>query len=86
MPTGKLQTYGVMANALFDMDVGAPWLYPYIGGGVGYAWTHLGNVILSGAGRCPVRSQPSNSTKGNFAFQAIGGLSFPMPDVSRACR
>jgi OmpA-OmpF porin, OOP family len=29
--TGRLQTYAVMANALFDMDVGVPWLYPYIG-------------------------------------------------------
>ena len=32
-----------MANALFDMDVGVPWMYPYLGGGVGYAWTHLRN-------------------------------------------
>ena len=77
--TGKLQTYAVMANALFDLDVGVPWLYPYLGGGVGYAWTHLGNVILSGP-TLPF-SAAANSTKANFAFQAIGGLSFPMPRV-----
>ena len=40
VPSGSaLQTYGVMANALFDIDVGAPWIYPYIGGGIGYART-----------------------------------------------
>jgi opacity protein-like surface antigen len=77
--TGKLQTYAVMANALFDLDVGVPWLYPYLGGGVGYAWTHLGNVVLSGP-TLP-SSATANSTKASFAFQAIGGLSFPVPRV-----
>jgi opacity protein-like surface antigen len=77
--TGKLHTYAVMANALFDMDIGLPWLYPYIGGGVGYAWTNLGNVILSGP--ATPFGATVNSTQGNFAFQAIGGLSFPMPRV-----
>src|ERR1700757_2225041 len=41
--SGSLHTYGVMANALFDMDIGVPWLYPYLGGGLGYAWTGLHN-------------------------------------------
>ena len=45
--SGSVQTYGVMANALFDIDVGAPWIYPYIGGGVGYAWTHLSQSASS---------------------------------------
>ena len=77
--SGKLQTYAVMANALFDMDIRMPWLYPYIGGGVGYAWTNLGNVILAGR---PRRScDREQRQQGNFAFQAIGGLSFPMPRV-----
>src|SRR5215469_6930853 len=39
--SGSLQTYGVMVNGLFDLDVGAPWIFPYLGGGVGYAWSHL---------------------------------------------
>src|SRR6185503_10690530 len=38
--SGSLHTYGVMVNALFDIDIGVPWLFPYIGGGAGYAWTH----------------------------------------------
>ena len=24
-----VRTYGVMANAIYDMDIGVPWLYPY---------------------------------------------------------
>ena len=76
---GSTHTYGVMANALFDMDVGLPWLYPYIGGGVGYAWTNLNNVTFGAAPPPFVGS--TNSTEGNFAFQAIGGLAFPMPGV-----
>jgi OOP family OmpA-OmpF porin len=76
---GRLRTYAAMANALFDMDVGLPWLYPYIGGGLGYAWTNFGNVMLSGPA-APLGATV-NSTQGSFAFQAIGGLSFPMPGV-----
>ena len=68
-----------MANALFDMDVGLPWLYPYIGGGVGYAWTNLNNVTYGAAP--PPFAGNANGTQGNFAFQAIGGLAFPMPGV-----
>jgi OOP family OmpA-OmpF porin len=87
---GRLQTYAVMANAMFDLDVGSPWIYPYIGGGLGYAWTNLGNVTLTGPTTCApgaLACVPSpfsatvNSTQGNLAVQAIGGLSFPMPRV-----
>ncbi len=74
---GSLQTYGVMANALFDMDVGSAWIYPYIGGGVGYAWTHADNVTVTSGGA----TTTTNDTKGRFAVQAIAGLSFPMPGV-----
>jgi outer membrane protein OmpA-like peptidoglycan-associated protein len=72
--SGKLQTYGAMGNVLFDMDVGLPWLYPYIGGGVGYAWSHFSN---DAAGRVAAGGQ----TQGNVALQAIAGLSFPVPGV-----
>jgi hypothetical protein len=47
--------------------------------GVGYAWTHLGNVVLSGP-TLP-SSATANSTKASFAFQAVGDLSFPAPRV-----
>ncbi len=75
--SGRLQTYGAMANVLFDMDIGFPWLYPYLGGGAGYAWTHADNIRAVGGGN----TLASNDTRGGFAFQAIAGLSFPIPHV-----
>jgi outer membrane protein OmpA-like peptidoglycan-associated protein len=77
--SGKLQTYGVMANVLFDMDIGFPWLYPYIGGGAGYEWTHTKNIsaVAPGVGF----DLASNDTRGGFGFQAIAGLSWPIPRV-----
>jgi outer membrane protein OmpA-like peptidoglycan-associated protein len=77
--SGNVRTYGVMANVLFDIDIGFPWLYPYIGGGAGYAWTNMNNisVVAPGGGF----ALQGNGTKGSFAFQAIGGLSFPVPRV-----
>jgi outer membrane protein OmpA-like peptidoglycan-associated protein len=79
--TGKLQTYGVLANALFDMDIGVPWLYPYIGGGVGYAWSAVSRQTILSPASAPFLGTTFNQTQGNFAFQAIGGLSFPIPNV-----
>jgi outer membrane protein OmpA-like peptidoglycan-associated protein len=62
------QKYGAMANVLFDLDVGSPYIYPYIGGGLGYGRVedHIGNASAS---------------DGSFAYQAIAGLSFPIPPV-----
>ena len=82
--SGSVQTYGVMANALFDIDVGVPWIYPYIGGGVGYARTHLSQSATFAPASFPLISNHFDQTQGNFAFQAIGGLAFPIP-ACRAC-
>ena len=76
--SGSLRTYGVMANALFDMDIGMPWLYPYLGGGAGYAWTTAHNVVL-GNPAGPGGGAVTTGTQGRPAVQAIGGLSFPIP-------
>lgn len=62
------QKYGGMLNVLFDLDVGSPYIYPYIGGGLGYA-----RVEQSYGG--------TRQTDGSFAYQAIAGLSFPIPPV-----
>ena len=70
-----------MANVLFDIDVGMPWIYPYVGGGVGYAWTNLSRSAVFTANQLPAAPRPVDETKGSFAFQAIGGLSFPIPGV-----
>jgi opacity protein-like surface antigen len=75
--TGTIQNYGVMTNLLFDMDIGQSWLYPYLGGGVGYGWDRLSGARLSQAGT----SFSSTDSAGGFAYQAIAGLSFPVSGV-----
>lgn len=45
--SGTLNTYGLMGNVLFDMDIGKPWLYPYLGGGIGYGWDRLSSARFS---------------------------------------
>ena len=80
---GEVRTYGVMANAIYDMDIGVPWLYPYLGLGAGYQWTRLNNVTVSQTGG-PFRFS-TNGSQGTFAWQAIVGTSFPisgMPGLS----
>jgi OmpA-OmpF porin, OOP family len=79
--SGNLHTYGVMANALYDLDIRVPWLYPYIGGGVGYAWSHFSRQRVFTGADFPYLSQNLDQTQGGFAFQAIGGLSFPIHNV-----
>jgi len=74
--TGRMHTYGVMANALFDMDIGVPWLYPYVGAGAGYAWSNAVGLTINPVAGFADRLR---GTEGNFAFQAIAGLSFPIP-------
>jgi OOP family OmpA-OmpF porin len=79
--SGNLHTYGAMANVFFDMDVHLPWLYPYIGGGIGYAWSKFSRQRAFTAAEFPRLSQNLDQTQGGFAFQAIAGLSFPIPNV-----
>ncbi|MDR6183133.1 OOP family OmpA-OmpF porin [Asaia bogorensis NBRC 16594] len=73
---GRQQGYGVMANALFDMDIGANWVYPYFGAGIGYGWQAMNASV-----RAPNNylSQKIGGTASNFAYQGIFGLSFPVP-------
>ena len=75
---GDQKTYGAMANVLFDMDVGKNWIYPYLGVGVGYAWTHwqLHDVATSTA-----FAENLGGTSGNFAYQAMFGVGLPVPWV-----
>lgn len=76
---GNVRTYGVMANALYDMDIGVPWLYPYLGVGAGYQWTKLNSVsVLQNGGPYQFRT---SDTEGGFAWQAIVGASFPIPNM-----
>jgi OmpA-OmpF porin, OOP family len=65
---GREQSYGGMVNAIFDMDVGANWIYPYFGAGVGYDWTHLKDINAVAPGGAY-----------DFAYQALFGVSLPVP-------
>jgi OOP family OmpA-OmpF porin len=75
---GTARTWGVMANALFDMDIGVPFLYPYVGVGFGYQWTHLNGLTVSSA--TPF-SLSSDDTRGNPAGQLIAGVAMPIAAV-----
>ncbi len=76
---GDQFSFGGMVNALFDMDIGQNWLYPYFGLGAGIADNELYNVHSYG-----VPSGIRLATHGwstNFAYQGIFGLSFPLAPV-----
>jgi OOP family OmpA-OmpF porin len=77
--SGTVRTWGVMGNAIFDMDVGFPWVYPYLGVGAGYQWTKLNNIGAVQPGGPFAFS--ANGQSGAFAGQAIIGASFPVPNV-----
>ncbi|MEN3167697.1 OmpA family protein [Gluconobacter sp. OJB] len=75
---GRQQGYGVMANALFDMDIGKSWVFPYFGAGIGYGWQAMNAYVHAPNGAF---DQHVGGTAGNFAYQGIFGLSFPVPWV-----
>ena len=71
--SGYALTYGAMVNALYDFNLGLP-VTPYVGVGVGYGWSEIRHVRTT-------RSLPGytiNDTDGQFAYQAIGGLSYDL--------
>ena len=62
------QTYGAFANALLDLDVGLPFVVPYIGAGLGYEQTSMS---------VPLKS----ASDGSVAAQFILGAAAPVPHV-----
>ncbi len=74
---GREQKYGPMANVLFDLDIGSPHVFPYVGAGAGYSYVARRLRVASTDGT--LNSQGGTST--SFAYQAIAGLSFPIPPV-----
>lgn len=73
--SGSQQQVGLMANGAFDMDIGVPWLYPYLGAGVGYVWDRLEGVQVTGNGN----ALSASGTDGSFAWQAMIGAALPIP-------
>ncbi len=83
--TGGFQrTYGAMANVFYDFDfanfgLGQSIFQPYVGVGVGYAWTDWRNI--RGQSNAPGRGGAvifANDTDGQFAYQAIVGVGTPL--------
>jgi outer membrane protein OmpA-like peptidoglycan-associated protein len=77
--SGRASSYGMMANALYDFDLGpdVP-LMPYIGLGAGYVWHRYDNVHLrDGNGD----SLAIDGNEGRFAYQAIIGAALKLDDV-----
>ena len=70
--TGGTQTqWSGMLNALYDMNLGISWLYPYIGVGVGYAQVNWDDVRTA-------NGQRIDGNSGQFAYQGIVGVSVPV--------
>jgi outer membrane protein OmpA-like peptidoglycan-associated protein len=65
--------YGVFANAYYDFDIGLPYLFPYLGAGIGWQ-----NVTFNGLN---AGGFSFNKTRGALAYQGIAGVSFPISSV-----
>ena len=71
--SGKEKKYGAFVNALYDFDVGLPYLFPYVGAGVGWQYDNLDGFQSRGIS--------VNKTKGGLAYQGIAGIAFPIAAV-----
>ncbi|MGA3004692.1 MAG: outer membrane beta-barrel protein [Acetobacteraceae bacterium] len=78
-PAGAVQNLGFMANAIFDLDVRSPYVYPYLGVGLGYQSTRLDGLVNTPLGR--PGSFSASGSSGAPATQIIGGFSFPIPNM-----
>jgi OOP family OmpA-OmpF porin len=77
--SGYQENYGAMVNVLYDFDLGLPSLFPYVGAGAGYQFTHWHNVGVAGTdGSYDVNV---DDTFGSFAYQGIVGVAYPVAPV-----
>ncbi len=75
--SGTVRSYGLMANTFYDVPVNWP-VVPYVGVGAGYVWTEYDDVRATAANGANVRVDGDD---GQFAYQAILGLSLPISAV-----
>ena len=66
-------------NGLYDFDLGLP-VTPYVGAGVGYQEVELDGLNFGGPG--VVVSPTRTRQNGDFAYQGIAGVAFPLDDVA----
>ena len=78
--SGERQKYGGFLNVLYDIDLRRfgldTGLTPYVGVGAGYLQAVNQNVGYSQGTQAFIRS---TGTDGNFAYQGIIGVSYPLP-------
>jgi outer membrane protein OmpA-like peptidoglycan-associated protein len=80
---GTASTYAFMANVYYDFQVGWP-VVPYIGAGIGYAIGSYDQVTTRNNGANPAAFPVVTNISGNdgqFAYQAIAGMSMPIAAV-----
>jgi OOP family OmpA-OmpF porin len=75
---GQEQKMGAMFNVLYDFVGMVPFVQPYVGVGAGYQWAKETNLHASVPG---VTLAAGNDTEGKFAYQAILGAAFPIPNA-----
>ncbi|WP_245762262.1 OmpA family protein [Falsiroseomonas stagni] len=74
--SGTATSYGIMANALYDFDLGAgSFMTPYVGVGAGYQWHSYDGVRARSSNGASVTIDGDD---GQFAYQAIVGAAFPI--------
>ncbi|MBX9701006.1 MAG: porin family protein [Acetobacteraceae bacterium] len=73
--TGSWRQSGVMVNLLYDLPVGAGWVQPYLGAGIGAQWRS--GELFDGFG---TRSLGTGGAR--FAYQAILGIAMPVPGAA----
>ena len=75
--SGHAETYGVMVNALYDLDIRNRYVFPYLGLGAGYLWERMQGVGFVAPGGAT--AYHTNAQDGRFAWQAMLGAAFPIP-------
>src|SRR5690349_14454725 len=75
--SAHLNTFGPMVNVIYDFDIGNGWIYPFVGGGIGYEWTKVSDASAR-SGVAPVTvARLNESTRGSWGAQAMAGISVP---------
>lgn len=71
--TGEASTEALMANLLVDFDTGTAFT-PYVGGGLGYAWSDLEDYGIEAV------PEVLDDDDSDFAWQLIGGVGFALSE------
>ncbi len=77
--TGAERKYGGMVNVFYDIAVTRLPIYPYIGGGAGYQLGTYNRDLSTDFGGG--NDLTTSGTQGSLAYDAIGGVAFPVPMV-----